>query len=155
MGGRAWAAWRKKSAPALYPIYPLYYLYDGPRKKGDKNVPGPQGPPGILCLANPAVLAPSYTLTRPRCRRRLPRRAPPLKTVVRRLSVPMALDAAVFRPPQVPVVAAASVSLEARQSTAAVRKRKNKIDLAFIQIYIQYFCKENRRPNMYSIYNKY
>ena len=67
----------------------------------------------------------------------------------------MALDAAVPRPPQVPVVAAASVALEARRSAAAVRKRKNKTDLASTQVHVQRLREENRRPNTRSTYSKY
>jgi hypothetical protein len=65
----------------------------------------------------------------------------------------MALDAAA--PPQVPVVAAATVAaLEARRSAAAVRERKNKTDLASTQVHVQRLREENRRPNTRSTYSK-
>jgi hypothetical protein len=66
----------------------------------------------------------------------------------------MALDAAVPPPPQAPVVAAATVALEARRSAAAVRKRKNKTDLASTQVHVQRLREENRRPNTRSTYSK-
>jgi hypothetical protein len=67
----------------------------------------------------------------------------------------MARRATPVPPPQVPVVDAATVALEARRSAAAVRKRKNTTDLASTQVHVQRLREENLRPNTRSTHNKY
>jgi hypothetical protein len=68
----------------------------------------------------------------------------------------MALDnaAAAADPPQIPVVAAAAVALEARRSAADMRKRKNETDLASTLVHVQRLREENRRPNTRGTYRK-
>jgi hypothetical protein len=56
--------------------------------------------------------------------------------------------------PQIPVIAAAAVALEARQSAAAMNQRKNKTDLASTLVHVQRLREENRRPNTRSTYSK-
>jgi hypothetical protein len=55
---------------------------------------------------------------------------------------------------QIPVVAAAAVALEARRSAAAMRKRRNEVDLASTLVHVQRLQEENRRPNTRSTYKK-
>jgi len=57
-------------------------------------------------------------------------------------------------PPQIPVVAAATVALEAQRSAAAIRKRRNDTDLASTLVHVQRLREENRRPNTRSTYSK-
>jgi hypothetical protein len=63
-------------------------------------------------------------------------------------------DAAAADAPQIPVVAAATVALEARRSAAAMRKMRNETDLASTLVHVQRLREENRRPNTHSTYKK-
>jgi hypothetical protein len=65
----------------------------------------------------------------------------------------MSLEAAAD-PPQIPVVAAATVALEARRSAADMRKRRNETDLASTLVHVQRLREENRRPNTRGTYRK-
>jgi hypothetical protein len=58
-------------------------------------------------------------------------------------------------PSQIPVVTAIAVALEARRSAAAMKKRRNKADLASTLVHVQRLREENRRPNTRSTYSKY
>jgi hypothetical protein len=55
--------------------------------------------------------------------------------------------------PQMPVVAAADVALEAQRSAAAIKK-KNETDLTSTLVHVQRLREENRRPNTRSTYSK-
>src|SRR5436190_23031245 len=68
----------------------------------------------------------------------------------------MALDAAAAAadPPQIPVVGATAVALEARRSAAAMKNRRNETDLASTLVHVQRLREENRRPNTRSTYSK-
>ena len=56
--------------------------------------------------------------------------------------------------PQIPIVAAATVALEARRSAADMRKMRNETDLASTPVHVQRLREENRRPNTRSTYSK-
>jgi hypothetical protein len=68
----------------------------------------------------------------------------------------MALENAAADPdsPQIPIVAAATVALEARRSAADMRKMRNEMDLASTLVHVQRLREENRRPNTHSTYRK-
>ena len=141
MGGRAWGAWPRKSAPASRPICPLCRV-TGPRKRGDKDVPGPHILPGLSVPLHPpldtAEDRPEDRLPPPSLRDR----RPPAPDGARRHRPPGAPDPRRCR------------ALEARRSATAVRKRKNKTDLASTQVHVQRLREENRRPNARSTYSK-
>jgi hypothetical protein len=70
----------------------------------------------------------------------------------------MALDAAAAAadpdPPQIPIVAAATVALEARRSAADIKKIRNETDLASTLVHVQRLREKNRRLNTHSTYKK-